>query len=134
MFHQISSVSEKVAELEDRQRQTFLGGEPLLSAFLSVKLHVSPLAMSCQPARHVACPLFPTKITSQPSTDYLAYSFTCVLAGDGSVTGRSLHSEKDGSFSGFHDELAIASEGSVRQDYWGQDLRRAAGAERRPDD
>ena len=36
-------------------------------------------------------------------------------AGDGgSVTARSLHSERDGSFSEFHDELAIASEGSAR--------------------
>jgi DNA repair exonuclease SbcCD ATPase subunit len=32
----------------------------------------------------------------------------------GSVTARSLHSEKDGSFSEFHDELAVASEGSAR--------------------
>jgi chromosome segregation ATPase len=36
------------------------------------------------------------------------------MGGEGSVTARSLHSERDGSFSGFHDELAVASEGSAR--------------------
>jgi len=36
------------------------------------------------------------------------------MGGEGSVTARSLYSEKEGSFYEFHDELVVASEGSAR--------------------